>query len=618
MTKELTLVEENTENTKSAIEIVSENYAELSKYVTRTRVYASAVDGMKAVHRRLVYASRAYNKLTKSVALVGDTSKLHVHGTGPIYDSLITMACEFNKFPIYNKKGNFGGLGHPAAAERYTEAYLSDLGRLLYLELIDYADMIDGDAGYPEPKYLPALIPYGLLIGSTGIPVGMPVPKIPPLDAMELIDFYIAKLNKVPDSELIYPRIDEGGCILDIEYEDLKDLLKSGMGKVYYKGIINRETNERFVINSNLPTVDVWKLYRKLESYINDEVIDFTDETSELGERYVFTLNDFRKLSPEEFLKIAEKVFKCSVSYKFIVENESKAVYCGLDYIVDKSLSYLRKCSVRKWVDTKSKIDYKILVLRAIQDLKSSPSFSNISTMTYEDLIELIKSLGYETDIAKSVLDKPTRYLTKSYDFEIEELVKESEQCKVYIDNPEEYLLPLYYELREMVLPFYNSRAHSIYEKDIVLMKSNKVSLSDDRTQLVISDKGEFDWNKAILAVSSDGYIESYFANKLQTSVELSEDHNVMSISSDQGKYLIVVIDGHGVYAQEVSVVVGSSGYKFKMDDWNPEKIETYLTDNDKVVLSDGNNKEEYVVADLIKSRYSKPKWVNLEIKEVI
>ena len=54
------------------------------------------------------------------------------------------------------------------------------------------------------------------------------------------------------------------------------------------------------------------------------------------------------------------------------------------------------------------------------------------------------------------------------------------------------------------------------------------------------------------------------------------------------------------------------------MDDWNPEKIETYLTDNEKVVFSDGTNKEEYDVSDLIKSRYSKPKWVNLEIKEVI
>ena len=94
------------------------------------------------------------------------------------------MTCEYGRFPLFTGKGNFGGLGYSAADMRYTAAIMKDMTRTMFLELIDYAEYVEGESGYPEPKYIPALLPYGLLVGVGGIPVGMPTASIPPLNAM--------------------------------------------------------------------------------------------------------------------------------------------------------------------------------------------------------------------------------------------------------------------------------------------------------------------------------------------------------------------------------------------------------------------------------------------------
>ena len=96
---------------RDATEIVGECYKELSKYVTRTRAYASATDGLKAVYRRVVYAAKAYNKKVKSASIVGEALKYHPHGDSSVYDALIQMTCEYNWFPLFDGKGNFGGQG---------------------------------------------------------------------------------------------------------------------------------------------------------------------------------------------------------------------------------------------------------------------------------------------------------------------------------------------------------------------------------------------------------------------------------------------------------------------------------------------------------------------------
>ena len=89
--------------------------------------------------------------------------KTHVHGDSSIYGVLVNMACKYNRFPLFNSKGNFGGLSFEQSSSRYTEAYINDVARLIYLDLLDYADYEDGEVDNQEPRYLPSLLPYCFL-----------------------------------------------------------------------------------------------------------------------------------------------------------------------------------------------------------------------------------------------------------------------------------------------------------------------------------------------------------------------------------------------------------------------------------------------------------------------
>ena len=262
-----------------------------------------------------VYASRVYNNKIKSVAIIGDTIKLHPHGDDSIRGVLNYMACKYNEFPLFDGKGNFGGLGGGAANPRYTEACLSDLARLMYLELIDYAEMIDGEAGFPEPKYLPALIPYCLLSGTSSLTVGMPTPNIPPLNAMELVDYWIARLE---GKEAKIPMPDLGEIILNCSREEtIEPLIKSGNGKLWFRGLIVQEDDNKFSVSTSTPNCYVGDLASKLSWYIDNDYVEYNDESDSNGYRHVFVVNT-SKISPAEFKELLEKKMKCSVAYRII------------------------------------------------------------------------------------------------------------------------------------------------------------------------------------------------------------------------------------------------------------------------------------------------------------
>lgn len=222
---------------EDAIEIVSDCYTDLAKYVAETRAYCSTVDGLKAVARRTIFAARPYTKKVKSVAIVGDALKHHPHGDGNVYGALVSMTCSYGRFPLFTGKGNFGGLGSRCAAMRYTEACLSDLARLMYMELIDYAEFVEGETGNKEPRRLPALLPYAYLVGAGGIPVGLPGANIPSVDCVQLVDYYISYLK---GEEGVVPLPDFGDCIIDQPVEEAREVIKKGHGKLYHSVDRNR------------------------------------------------------------------------------------------------------------------------------------------------------------------------------------------------------------------------------------------------------------------------------------------------------------------------------------------------------------------------------------------
>jgi len=184
---------------------LSKSYLDYAMSVIVARALPDVRDGLKPVHRRILYAMHAMNlthtsSFTKSAKVVGEVlGKYHPHGDMAVYDSLVRMAQVFSlRYPLIKGQGNFGSVdGDPPAAMRYTEVKLSAISAYMLFDIeketVDYVENFD--ATLKEPTYLPALLPNLLLMGSEGIAVGMAT-KIPPHNLGEVVDAIIATLDK--------------------------------------------------------------------------------------------------------------------------------------------------------------------------------------------------------------------------------------------------------------------------------------------------------------------------------------------------------------------------------------------------------------------------------------
>lgn len=603
---------------RDAIEIVSDCYTDLSKYVIKTRAYPSVVDGMKAVYRRTIYASRIYKNKVKTVAIVGEAIKLHPHGDGNLSSAVNRMTCKYGEFPLYDGKGNFGGLGGSAAAPRYTETCLSDLGRLMCLDLVDYVEMIDGEAGSPEPKFLPSLLPYCLLAGSSGIPVGMPAPNIPPLNPMDLVNYYIDKLEGKPNPRIPLP--DLGKVILDDSLENIQNVVRTGEGRLYFKGVITQEDYNVFSITQSTPRIAINDIPSKFQKYIDEDILEVMDESDKNGYRFVFTVADTKALDPKAFKKKLERIMACSKTYKFILEEDEKAVYCGIDYIFKKNIKYLRECTVRKYTDLSRKAYHKLEVYRAIRDFKNKGYVTKLNEMTEEEVISVVEELGYPREIGKALLDKPTRYLLKSRSEEIIELEEDLKLCEDYKENPDKYLLTKYYELRKMIEPMYNSRPHSIVKELIEDRQNYSIFLEGTTLKIKKSTEG-VKWEDSIYIVTDLGEVtKKFISSRFETIIELNPEEfegNIIKILPDSGKYIVLKT---GKY---LSVKLASSmkDKKRYLKLWDDFLVEDAITTNSEnlQVIDESNNLEEVHLENWIKSRISYPsKCTKYDIRELV
>src|SRR3989338_3421386 len=221
------------------------SYLDYAMSVIVARALPDVRDGLKPVHRRILYAmdelglqpNRPYRK---SARLVGEVlGKYHPHGDGPVYDSMVRMAQDFSmRYPLVDGQGNFGSVDNdPPAAMRYTESRLTPIAVEMLADIdrdtVDFAPNFDDSL--QEPMVLPARIPNLLLNGSSGIAVGMAT-NIPPHNLVEICDA-IAYLTDNPEApvEDLYrivkgPDFPTGGTILG--REGIRHAYASGKGRV--------------------------------------------------------------------------------------------------------------------------------------------------------------------------------------------------------------------------------------------------------------------------------------------------------------------------------------------------------------------------------------------------
>ena len=220
-------------------------YLDYAMSVIVSRALPDIKDGLKPVHRRVLFAMSEMNltpqaKYAKSAKIVGETmGKYHPHGDMAIYDSLVRLAQDFSmRYPLVDGQGNFGSMdGDSAAAMRYTEAKLTPLAMEMLFDIdkatVTFSDNFDGTM--KEPDYLPSKLPNLLLMGSEGIAVGMAT-KIPPHNLGEVIDAVVHTIDKTKydtGKENVLRRVKEGEEAVKIDKEvALAETLESKLSRL--------------------------------------------------------------------------------------------------------------------------------------------------------------------------------------------------------------------------------------------------------------------------------------------------------------------------------------------------------------------------------------------------
>jgi DNA gyrase subunit A len=295
---------------------MSRSYLEYAMSVIVGRALPDARDGLKPVHRRILYAMHELGlthdrPFRKCARVVGEVlGKYHPHGDTAVYDALVRMAQDFSmRFPLINGHGNFGSIDNdPPAAMRYTECRLQSLTvnallRDIESETVDFTPNFDGSQ--QEPLVLPARVPQLLLNGSAGIAVGMAT-NIPPHYLGELLDGLVALIHNpdITDIELMQyipgPDFPTGGQILGTT--GIREAYTTGRGSVTMRGVATIETIEQrgrpdrdAIIITELPyQTNKAAMIERIAEMVNERrlegIADIRDESDRDGMRIVIEL----------------------------------------------------------------------------------------------------------------------------------------------------------------------------------------------------------------------------------------------------------------------------------------------------------------------------------------
>lgn len=290
---------------------MSESYLDYAMSVIVGRALPDARDGLKPVHRRILYAMwniglRSSAKYRKSATIVGEVlGKYHPHGDLAVYDSMVRMAQDFSmRYQLVDGQGNFGSMdGDNAAAYRYTEARLTKIADELLSDIDkDTVDFIPNyDGSHEEPSLVPTKIPTLLLNGTVGIAVGMAT-NIPPHNLSELCDG-LQHLIEHPDCDVEDlmefvkgPDFPTGGLIFNTQ--DIKTAYATGKGPIVMRGraeIIEDKAGAFRIIISEIPyQVNKATLIEKIANLVQekklDGIRDLRDESDKDGVRVVIEL----------------------------------------------------------------------------------------------------------------------------------------------------------------------------------------------------------------------------------------------------------------------------------------------------------------------------------------
>jgi topoisomerase-4 subunit A len=367
-------------------EALEERYLAYALSTIMHRALPDARDGLKPVHRRILYGMRLLHldpgaAFKKSAKIVGDVmGNFHPHGDQAIYDALVRLAQDFSsRYPLVDGQGNFGNIdGDNAAAYRYTEARMTDVARLLLdgidEDAVDFRPSYDGTT--QEPVVLPAAFPNLLANGSQGIAVGMAT-SIPPHNAAELCDaaLYLIEQPKARTRTLLKyvpgPDFPTGGLVVDPP-EAIAEAYATGRGSFRVRARWKVEDTGRgtyLIVVTEIPyQVQKMRLVERIAELINEKKLpllaDMRDESAE-DVRLVFEPRS-RAVDPtllmESLFKLTELESRVPLNMNVLVRGRIPQVV-GLAEALNEWLTHRRDVLVRRSRYRLSQIEHRLEVL---------------------------------------------------------------------------------------------------------------------------------------------------------------------------------------------------------------------------------------------------------------
>ena len=496
------------------------SYLEYSMSVIVARALPDVRDGLKPVHRRILYDMQLLgldpNKPTrKSARVVGDVmGKFHPHGDSAIYDALVRLAQDFStRYPLAQGQGNFGSIdGDAAAAMRYTEVRMSKIAKEMLRDIgkdtVDFMPNFDEEE--LEPTVLPSRFPNLLVNGSNGIAVGMAT-NMAPHNLGEAIDACIAYMKdpeiSIDDLIEIIPGPDFPTGALILGKSGIKEAYKTGRGKIKQRAVAKiepfKKNRERIIITEIPYQVNKARLIEKIADLVKekrvDGISDIRDESDRKGMRIVVEIK--RDSNPNIVLNNLYKYTQLENTFGIInlalVAGEPKILNLKelIEYYVDHQKEVVTR---RTTFDLSKARDRKHIVEGLIIAIDHIDEIIKIIRSSYDN--DQIKKIFYDkfklTEVqSQAILDMQLKRLSG---LEIEKLNAENDELARMID----YLLSIL-----------NSE-ETLINLIIDEMKEIKEKYADERRTQIVPDEGEieiselFEREDILITLTKDGYIK--------------------------------------------------------------------------------------------------------------
>lgn len=547
------------------------SFLDYSMSVIVARALPDVRDGMKPVHRRILYAMNdlgiTFDKPhKKSARIVGEViGKYHPHGDSAVYETMVRMAQDFSyRYPLVDGHGNFGSLdGDGAAAMRYTEARLSkissELLKDIQKETVDWMDNYDGEE--KEPVVLPCKFPNLLVNGTTGIAVGMAT-SMPPHNLNEAIDAIIALMEnpdltviELMDKYISGPDFPTGGYILG--RSGIKQAYETGKGSIVCRAKTHIEmldNGKPQIIVDEIPyMVNKAVLVEKIASLVRERVIegitDLRDESNLSGVKIVIELR--KDVQPEVILNQLYRMTSMQTSFGVnnvvLVNNAPKCL--GLKELLQKYIDHQVDVTIRKTKYELNKAKDRAHILEglriAIDNVDEIIEIIKTANDSNDAATKLINRFGLSEIQAKAILDMQLKRLTGLERDKIEEeyqqllaLIKDLEDI---LANYSRVLEIIKNELLEVKAKYGDDRRTEIIEADVEMEDEDLIPKEDVAITLTT--------NGYIKRISQDTYHVQNRGGKGIKGMTMNEDDVIYQfINMNTHDYLMIFTNFGKVY----------------------------------------------------------------------